>query len=481
MKLPFKTGQNITRQESPRVLILPPWRWSREFTDDLAERLAATVPTVLVASSLSQENLSEWDCLITGQDPGAVDLVTLEPANYRGEPQSEWQWHQRYPPQLSLICLVEHGSSLEPLDVWPPEGGSAEIPPITVVAEHDLVGRHISYVEGLPTRLDHLVRDQLVPVVRARETSHTSFRVAQRDGLQSQPEDLYQLRPFLLGPNEQTLACSYQRSAEASAWLLPGDIPDVFPWVCEALREWNSVYPDRFPLIPEWQHSSTWYSPAEIDIQERRRVVTAEFESAFEAWRAKTAELDAALKDATELANQYERALVSAEGTLLEHAVARAFADLGFTVQEMDEVWPEGDKREDLRITIDGEDDWIAIVEVKSFKRGTKETEVVNMSRWIERYILETGTAPSARWFVTNAFRTQDPESRPTPFENKPEFSETFNKAGGTIIDTRALFDLVTITATNETMKAAARAMLKAHLTQITRVRTEDLTGFATA
>ena len=123
MKLPFKTGQNITRQESPRVLILPPWRWSREFTDDLAERLAATVPTVLVASSLSQENLSEWDCLITGQDPGAVDLVTLEPANYRGEPQSEWQWHQRYPPQLSLICLVEHGNSLEPLDVWPPEGG----------------------------------------------------------------------------------------------------------------------------------------------------------------------------------------------------------------------------------------------------------------------------------------------------------------------------------------------------------------------
>ena len=276
------------------------------------------------------------------------------------------------------------------------------------------------------------------------------------------------------------MACSYQRSTEASVWLLPGDIPDVFPWVCEALREWNSMYSDRFPLIPEWQHSSTWYSPLELDIQERRRAITAEFESAFEAWRAKTAKLDAELKDAKGLADKYERALVSAEGEILEHAVARAFADLGFAVQEMDEVWPDGDRREDLRITVDGEDDWIAIVEVKSFKRGTKETEVVNMSRWIERYILETGKAPSARWFVTNAFRNQDPESRPTPFENKPEFPETFNRAGGTIIDTRALFDLLAITATDQTLKAAARAMFKSHLTLITRVRTEDLTGFAT-
>lgn len=476
---PFKAGQNITRQQSPRVLILPPWGWSREFTDDLAERLATTVPTVSVTSSVSVENLGEWDCLITGEGPGAVNLVPLESANYRDEPKREWQWRSRYPSHLSLICIVQPAQSLDPLDAWPPEGRSSEIPPVTVVAEHDLVGRHISFVEGLPERLNDLVREHLVPVVRSRNGKHTSFRVVERDGLLDRPGDLYQIRPFLLGPDEAALACSYQRSPDASCWLLPGDTPDIFPWVREALREWNTLYPDRFPLIPGWQQSSAWYSPLERKIQERRRVVTAELESAIDVWREKTANLDAELKDAQQFADKYERALVSAEGPILEHAVARAFTDLGFTVHQMDEVWPEGDKREDLRISDNDDADWIAIVEVKSSKRGTKETEVANMSRWIERYILETGKAPAARWFVTNAFRSQDPETRPTPFQNKPEFPETFNLAGGTIIDTRALFDLVTLTADDEGKKAAARKMLKAQIAQITRVRPEELNGFA--
>lgn len=98
-----------------------------------------------------------------------------------------------------------------------------------------------------------------------------------------------------------------------------------------------------------------------------------------------------------------------------------------------------------------------------------------NFGRWAERFILDEQRAPSARWFVTNHQRQQDPDSRQDAFANKPAVVETFAKAGGTIIDTRALFDLVRLVEEEPSRAAAARTLLRSGVTPLTRVAASDV------
>ena len=137
----------------------------------------------------------------------------------------------------------------------------------------------------------------------------------------------------------------------------------------------------------------------------------------------------------------YERALLTADGDVLVDAVACALADLGLHVTDMDEHWSDNDRREDLRVFIDGDPDWVAIVEVKGFTKGVKETELQAFGRWAERFILDHQRLPDRRWFVANHDRRREPGDRPAPFAHKPAIIDVFKSQSGLIIDTIALFD----------------------------------------
>lgn len=116
-----------------------------------------------------------------------------------------------------------------------------------------------------------------------------------------------------------------------------------------------------------------------------------------------------------------------------------------------------------------------AIVEVKGAKNGAKETEVQSFGRWVERFILDEHRAPDSRWFVTDHQRGTDPSARQTPFGNKPAVITTFAKSGGTVIDTRALFDLVLLVEDQPELASAARDLLKAGRPALVRVNADDL------
>jgi hypothetical protein len=287
-----------------------------------------------------------------------------------------------------------------------------------------------------------------------------------------QPEnaDNLALRPFLFGPEHRSLAASYERNRESSVWLLPADIPDPYPWVIEALREWSNLYPDRFPTVPDWQDAPRWRTAQEVDIAAEKATLTDSFTAQFEMFQREMARLDEASAALKVRADRYERALLRADGSLLSDAVACALADLGFHVVDMDQHWPPGDRREDLRVFDEGDPDWVAIVEVKGSKGGTKETDLQAFGRWAERYILDHHQEPSGRWLVTNHSRHVDPDRRSAPFANKPQVLATFSKSNGTVLDTRALFDLLRLTADDPAKRSAARALLKATHLLIERV-----------
>lgn len=109
-------------------------------------------------------------------------------------------------------------------------------------------------------------------------------------------------------------------------------------------------------------------------------------------------------------------------------------------------------------------------------KGGAKETELQNFGRWAERFIMEEHRLPSARWFVTNHQRGVDPGARQAPFENKPATTETFAKSNGTVIDTRALFDVLRLVESRPELAQGARRLLKAQHPVLVRVTADDLT-----
>ncbi|WP_404385916.1 hypothetical protein LL946_06355 [Knoellia locipacati] len=326
----------------------------------------------------------------------------------------------------------------------------------------------------MPETLGSVIGRELLPVARLRQT-HLSFRRVTREDSPVRRDEHLPIRPFLLGPDDIVLAGSYQRNDLSSVWLLPNDLPDMYPWVLEALKEWHSLYPDRFPLLPEWHDTPDWQSAAE-------RAIAAQREKATEAFRVRQVEheqqlaiLDDRASVAQREADAYQRALLTQDGEALASAVGSAFAHLGFHVVDMDEHWGEGDRREDLRIFDDADPDWVAIVEVKGAKNGARETEVQNFGRWIERFILDEGRAPSARWFVTNHQRGLDPSTRESPFQNKPVVVETFANSGGTVVDTRALFDLIRLVEEEPALAPSARDLLKAGRPALVRVTADDL------
>lgn len=479
-------GQTLTQLPGPRVLIHDPGsqvnyngqpRYSPGLFDPhlLEIRLSATVPTVKVARRLSDYNLNEWDCVVTVKRPVTLESTDQPSANYDAQSVAVHSWEQAYPDHLSVVCVVTSGG-IELVDAAPASGtDELDLPPTAILRDPDTVGRHIRQVDGLPDYLSAVVRAHLIPIARDR-SKHLSFR---RWTNSEDPDFIYKdrlhLRPFLLGPDDVILAGSYERNAEASVWLLPDDVPDLFPWVSAALSEWHEMYPSRFPARPDWHGASAWKSHGEVVIEADRAAVFERYRITLDALQGEMDALDEQAEAAATAADRFQRALLTADGALLAEAVGCALATLGFHVVDMDEHWHDGDRREDLRVFRDDDPDWVAIVEVKGAKNGARETEVQNFGRWVERFILDEHRAPSARWFVTNHQRQQDPDSRQEAFANKPAVVETFAKSGGTVIDTRALFDLVRLVEERPSRTEAARTLLRTGVTPLTRVAASAL------
>ena len=480
-----KPGQHLTKAPAPRVLIE---RFGEELgavngrqvvvsseAQVLAERLRqAGVPTVEVARYLSDYNLNEWDCLITHTPPIYLHSEPDEQHTGYDEAPLLHNWKQEYPDHLSVVCVQSPGN-LKVLDARPARAENrTTLPDVAVLRDESTVGTHIRKVDGLRDSLDALVTRDLVPAAKLRDT-HLSFRNWSEDELDDTTGSPLELTPFLLGPDDVVLAGSYPRSDAASVWLLPHDVPDLYPWVIEALREWHDLYPHQFPALPEWQGNDDWRTAAETAIAEAKDEHYEQFKAKYEEFLAEQKVFDDQAADAKQSADSYQRALLSEDGRALERAVEQAIRDLGFRVVDMDQVHPEGDRREDLRVYDDSDPDWVAIVEIKGGKGGAKENELHGMGKWATRFAADEGRVPSAQWFVVNHQRFTDPSARPVPFGNKPSVAKTFSEVDGSVIDTRALFDLLRLVEADPTLAPSARALLSSKPPVLARVRVEDL------
>ena len=461
-------GQIVNERPRPRVLVTG-------FEQDAAEAVrsiaADVAPTVTVALYLPSIDLSEYDCVITGDEYLHLEEETHPRAAehlYRyKEPPTRWKWWQKFPPHMPIFRILDGSQKTNPVvDMLPAQGQGEDLNHEIVYVQNYVPGTHVRYAQGLPADISELVKRHLVARAQAREhhITITVREVQPAEGETEPPADAssFVLRPLLYGPSNQILAATYERSTEASVWLLPLDlIGDLRAWLVAAFREWHRLYPQRFPAVADWARAAEWATPAERELLHQIQDADNALEKARAEHEATVASLDEALSVARVDGDTYERALLTGTGTQLETAVSRALTELGFVVQEMDETWPADARREDFRISDPDEPGWLALGEAKGFTKGVSESGLMNLMKYVAMYITEERRTPQRQWYITNYFLHEDPATRPHALNGRDDVIDTFADASGLIIDTRDLFALLAVAHQQPEWKAEIRESMR--------------------
>jgi hypothetical protein len=200
-------------------------------------------------------------------------------------------------------------------------------------------------------------------------------------------------QPFLMDADNYVLAGSYLRpGGNARWWWLPGDVEHPALWAAAALADWHNADPNKFPGTPSWQESDDWGTPVESGLRAEMQALEDELRRAVENIEGKKLEVATRQQEEFIKVNKGERRLVTAQGDQLVDAVQAALEEIGFTVTNVDqEIASEGDRREDLRVQDPDNPDWIAIVEVRGYKRGAQLNDLLRIARFVIRFAAEAG------------------------------------------------------------------------------------------
>jgi hypothetical protein len=204
-----------------------------------------------------------------------------------------------------------------------------------------------------------------------------------------------------------------------------------------------------------------WLTPAERSQIAQIEAVASERDALILALDQRATAAEKALASASEAADQTERHLITAQGPDLVNAVIAALRAFGFGVQDMDEVWADNDRREDLRVTTPDDPNWEALAEVRGYASGAKVSDLIRIQgRFVPRYFVEKGKSPTAAWYIATQFLREDPATRPLILQTNPEEVEEFGSSSGLCIDTRDLLRLWLGVQAGDLAPSAVRTLL---------------------
>lgn len=431
----------IGRQPSPRALL---YGFDEEHEESEMAALAALFPTVRQIDSLSEVREEEYDILITKGRPvrakshlfvvavAGDDVGKIEPPAAQGSPIEAEDWR--------MATVRRKGDS---------KAAEFEVPP------------------ELPKRLKALVYADLLPLFQRRneEEEYEPMSYLSVDGPNllspGYRRALEGVRPVLTTTEPVVLAGIFRRRGDLAECLtLPGGV-DVVAWTAAAVEMWSDVAPDRFPVPPAWEHAERWMTTAERQRARDLENLDSEWDEVQAGFAGRRAAAEKALAQARTDADTRQRRLLVAQGDDLVAAVSDALQTIGFEVRNMDALWPENDRREDLRVTAADHPGWNAIVEVRGYTRGAAQSDLIRIGgRFVPRYMQDEGRAPSSAWYIVNHNFRRDPSQRPRVLSgNEPEI-ETFAEgtASGLVVDTVTLFQVVRAVEEGLLDPASARA-----------------------
>jgi len=447
----------LNERPRPRALL-------EALPDEVADAVAPLFPVTRRIDESDELHEAEWDVLVT-----AASRVRRDPS----------------------LNVVAFGSIISDLPYGRDDVLLASQPEGTLLSR-SLPSRATELVVplGVGDVLGMLVREDLAPgfeqqldkqtlgvlsafVLALATTMGTASRTVDAVVMPSEMEGLFE--PFLVLSHGGILAARYVRSAgwprqssEVSreeraggeCWLLPAHVQRHAAWVGQALQHWHDSDPARFPGRPVWWRNIRWATPDQDQTLQDLERVEAERSAALAAYDGRLLSLQQRLSEADEAARGGMQRLLTSDGSDLEDAVAVALRDLGLVVQDMDEVHPPNDRREDARVTDPDLDGWEALVEIKGYTRGAAVNDLARLSRWSTKYALEKQRLPDALWHIVNHFRQQDPETRPRPLPDDADLLN-FQEQSGLLIDSLQLFEVMKATAGGRITALAVRESLQ--------------------
>ena len=237
------------------------------------------------------------------------------------------------------------------------------------------------------------------------------------------------------------------RLAIPGQWEFPDDVPsttvtlllpesaNLATWFRAFLLDMHESDPLRMPHAPpRLSQPSDWSTPKEHRMANR----IAQIESKVECLISERDQLQQSLIAEGLSADKGIRRVLWASGEELVDAVRAVLTELEFAVRDMDaELTPGEPKREDLRLTLDGNLDWEAIVEVKGYTSGTKTNDTRQVREHRDRYSREEKRLPDLTVWLCNPYRAMDPSSRPAP---DPNVKEAASNVGAVYVQAADLY-----------------------------------------
>lgn len=434
-KAPKVSTADEAEKPSVRVIAEDPRPRALLFGIDRERRgsIAACFPSSQVITGPEDVVMSEWDLVVS--EAGAPDwlaehlYVIAFGLGTFGWPQNHENFRRTGPPSLCRYLFSP--------------------------------ARELFIPDGLPPPVSQLVRETLGPDANAaaRRTLDASRSGSRRESLDvignsvitegrdhedaqrgSKTMPVEDIRPFLSTRDGFAIAASWPRKGgKAEIWSLPANANRP-SWIKAALEVWSNDAPDRFPRA-RWRDNSEWATATEIGLREQYTEVERQRTAALAAFDLQFSALKDRLQVAADDGERGLRALLTTQGDPLVDAVERVLADFGFSVRNMDRETPEGDRREDVRIT-DRQSGWTAIAEVRGYKGGAAVNDLMRIQRFATRFAAETGKAPDACWYVVNQFLGKDPGGRAQPLNSNPTELDGFAEGGGFVCDTTEIFRL---------------------------------------
>jgi hypothetical protein len=185
-----------------------------------------------------------------------------------------------------------------------------------------------------------------------------------------------------------------------------------------------------------------WRTPAENRIATELGRLQGERIRVLDEMDIRQRQLEEELSDATESASEGARLLLTAQGDALVDIVEKCLTSMGFGVTNMDKIYPEKDRREDLQVTASEAPDWLALVEVRGYRGGAQVNDLMRLERFRTRYLRDKGTEPTAVWYIVSQLFEDDPSTRPPILQGNEAELATLGEGGGLAIDTADLFRL---------------------------------------
>lgn len=324
----------------------------------------------------------------------------------------------------------------------------------------------------IPSNLDptiaSLVKRQLAPWAVEQDSVRTLRRkkIAETAGARtpdSRPSAI--LNPLLLDGDGLPVSSWHQRRSDATAqwWALAENVPDPTAWFDAVIEVWRSVAPDSFRVLgSDWREAPRWMTPDEQDVRREEQTLREARAVAERQFQESALALESRRSALSEAADGAERRLLTAQGEDLVAEVILTLVELGFRVVNVDEeISTQGDRREDLRIYDDTYPDWLAICEVRGYRRGAQLNDLLRLARFVSRFVMDERRSPDRVWYVVNHSLGTDPGLRAQPLQSNKAEVETFSEDGGLVIDTRVLFELRMSVRAGEIKAGDARSALR--------------------